>query len=116
MTDASRQEELFLELVLALQQSAWMALGKIANPATGKAEIQLEAAAHAVDMLAMIQEKTRQSCSSQERQLIDNALTQLRLNYVEAARTATGPKDGQAEAQKPPAPKEEEPPAEAQAG
>ena len=85
---SSRNDELFLELVLVFQQSAWVALGKIANPATGKTDLNLGAAAHAIDMLAMLQEKTRSTQSDPERQIIDNALTQLRLNYVEAASEA----------------------------
>ena len=84
----SRTDELFLELVLVFQQSAWVELGKIANPATGKTDTNLEAAAHAIDMLGMLREKTRATQSEPERQLIDNALTQLRLNYVEAASEA----------------------------
>ncbi len=84
----SRTDELFLELVLVFQQSAWVGLGKISNPATGKTEANLEAAAHAIDMLAMLRERTRPTLSEPERQLIDNALTQLRLNYVEAASEA----------------------------
>ena len=93
----SRDDELFLELVLVFQQSGWMALGKIQNPLTGKVDLNLEAASHAIDMLAMLQAKTRSTLSSQERNLIDNALTQLRLNYVEAAREAAAqPKESPA--------------------
>lgn len=87
MTD-SRDDELFLELVLVFQQSAWMALGKIQNPVTGKVEPSLEAAKHAIDMLGMLQAKTRAALSVQERSFIDNALTQLRLNYVETVQEA----------------------------
>lgn len=85
---SSRNDELFFELVLVFQQSAWVALGKIAHPATGRTQVNLGEAAHAIDMLGMLQEKTRSTQSEPERQIIDNALTQLRLNYVEAAAEA----------------------------
>lgn len=85
---STQDDGLFLELVLVFQQTAWVALGKIQNPATGKAETNLEAAAHAIDMLGMLKEKTRAALSDPERQILDNALTQLRLNFVEAASEA----------------------------
>jgi hypothetical protein len=85
MTADARNEALFVELVLVFQQSAWVALGKIQNPETGRAEADLKAAAHAIDMLAMLKAKTSPTLSEPERSLLDNALTQLRLNYVEAA-------------------------------
>lgn len=104
----SRDDELFLELVLVFQQSAWMALGKIQNPVTGKVEPNLEAASHAIDMLAMLQNKTRPTLSAQERNLIDNALTQLRLNYVEAAKEAAArPKEASSTAGPAPEPASE---------
>jgi hypothetical protein len=85
MTGNPRDEALFLELVLVFQQSAWVALGKIQHPDTGHTEVDLKAASHAIDMLAMLRSKTQPTLSPQERSLIDNALTQLRLNFVEAA-------------------------------
>jgi hypothetical protein len=88
MSGDSRDEALFLELVLVFQQSAWVALGKIQHPETGHAEVDLKAASHAIDMLAMLKSKTQPTLSPQERSLIDNALTQLRLNFVEAAAEA----------------------------
>lgn len=88
MTSSSRDEALFLELVLVFQQSAWIALGKIQNPQTGRTEVDLKGASHAIDMLSMLKTKSYHSLSATERGLIDNALTQLRLNYVEAASEA----------------------------
>lgn len=84
MSSDPREEGLFLELVLVFQQSAWIALGKIQNPQTGKTETDLKGAAHAIDMLSMLKSKTQHSLSATERAIVDNALTQLRLNYVEA--------------------------------
>jgi hypothetical protein len=88
MTSNARDEALFLELVLVFQQSAWIALGKIQNPQTGHTEVDLKGASHAIDMLSMLKTKSYHSLSATERALIDNALTQLRLNYVEAASEA----------------------------
>jgi len=85
MTDARQDDALFLQLVVLFQQSAWQALGKVQSPETGKTEVQLPLARHAIDMLAMLRAKTGGNLSREEQALLDNALTQLRLNYVETA-------------------------------
>lgn len=69
------------------------------------------AARHTIDMLAMLQEKTRGNCTMEEQRLIDNAITELRFRFVQAmeesqkdtsSATASGPetsettKEGQA--------------------
>jgi Domain of unknown function (DUF1844) len=41
-------------------------------------------ARHNVDLLAMLQEKTRGNCTQEEQRLIDNALTELRFRFVQA--------------------------------
>lgn len=40
-------------------------------------------ARHNVDLLAMLQEKTRGNCTQEEQRLIDNALTELRFRFVQ---------------------------------
>jgi len=61
MSDAEERESgnLFLQMVLTLQTSAMQHLGKIASPFTGKVERDLLSAKAAIDMLAMLQEKTK---------------------------------------------------------
>ena len=88
MNPERSDDALLIELVLIFQQSAWQGLGKIANPATGKTELQLPQARHAIDMLAMLETKTRGNLSEAEQSFLANALTQLRLNYVDCAREA----------------------------
>src|SRR5260370_10968120 len=41
-------------------------------------------ARHNVDLLAMLQEKTRGNCTQEEQRLLDNALTELRFRFVQA--------------------------------
>ena len=41
-------------------------------------------ARHSIDLLAMIQEKTRGNLSLEEQRLIENALTELRFRFVQA--------------------------------
>ncbi len=51
-SSGSRDAALFLQLVLGLQQSAMIALGKLMNPLTRKVEVHLEAARDTIDTLA----------------------------------------------------------------
>lgn len=45
----------------------------------------LPAARHAIDLLAMIAEKTRGNLSIEEQRLIENSLTELRFRFVQVA-------------------------------
>ena len=47
------------------------------------AEPNLPLAKHSIDMLAMLQEKTRGNLSTEEQRLIENGLTELRFRYVQ---------------------------------
>jgi hypothetical protein len=76
---------LFMQLILGLQSSAWMLLGKVANPITGKEERNLEAAKATIDTLLMLKDKTKGNLSKNEDDLLSNILQQLQLNYVDEA-------------------------------
>ncbi len=41
-------------------------------------------ARHTIDLLAMLQEKTRNNTSMEEQRMVDNALTELRFRFVQA--------------------------------
>jgi len=44
----------------------------------------LEGARHSIDLLGMLQEKTRGNLTLEEQRLLENSLTELRFRYVEA--------------------------------
>jgi hypothetical protein len=50
-----------------------------------KAEPNLPLARHSIDMLAMLQEKTRGNLSVDEQRLLENGITELRFRYVQVA-------------------------------
>lgn len=57
----------------------------------------LRTARHSIDILAMLQEKTKGNLSFEEQRLIDNALTELRFRYVqilEASKKKQEPESG----------------------
>ena len=82
-SDPSRQAALFLQLVLGLQQSGMMALGKLMNPMTRTLERNLDAARDVIDTLAAIEARTRGNLDPDEARVLQQVLADLRLNYVD---------------------------------
>jgi hypothetical protein len=76
-------EELFQGLVFSLAAGAMQHLGKTMNPLTNKIEKNLEAAQATIDMLDMLEAKTRGNLSDKEAQLLKHVLGDLKLNFVE---------------------------------
>ncbi len=75
----------FLFLVGTLYLQGAMALGLMPNPISGKAEVKLNQSKHAIDLLAMLQEKTKGNLEPDEAEELDVALHQLRMAYVGVA-------------------------------
>jgi hypothetical protein len=92
MTDShpSRDAALFLQLVLGLQQAAMVALGKLMNPMSGKLERNLEAARNTIDTLGAIEARTRGNLEPDEQRVLNQVLTDLRLNYVDELKKGGG--------------------------
>jgi hypothetical protein len=87
----SRQAALFLQLVLGLQQSGMIALGKLMNPITRKIEIHLDGARDAIDTLAALEARTIASLEPDEKRVLQQALTELRMNYVDEMKRQGAP-------------------------
>jgi hypothetical protein len=90
MTDTapSRQAALFLQLVLGLQQNGMIALGKLMNPITRQIEKNLDVARDMIDTLEAIESRTRGNLGNDEARLLRQALTELRMNYVDEVKKA----------------------------
>ena len=82
-SDTSREAALFLHLVLSLQQSAMIGLGKLMNPMSGKIERNLENAKSTIDMLSSLAARTRGNLDANEERALTQVLTDLRMNYVD---------------------------------
>ncbi len=76
-------EARFLSLVLSLHNSAWIGLGKIANPVTGEVEKDLGAARGSIDLIETLRFKTRGNVTPEEEKVLASCLSSLQLNYVE---------------------------------
>ena len=86
MPDNSKSDAnslLFTQLVISFQAAAWQYLGKIANPIDGKVERNLELAKNYIDLLGMLDIKTKGNLTEDEQKFLHQTLAQLRLNYVE---------------------------------
>ena len=81
--DQSRIDANFFQLVVSLQMAALQNMGKIASPMTGEVDRNMEQAKISVEMLVMISEKTKGNLTDEEKNLLDRALYELRMNYVD---------------------------------
>jgi Domain of unknown function (DUF1844) len=72
-------------LVFSLKTQAEMHMGLVSFGEEKSDAPNMPAASHAIDMLAMISEKTRGNLSLEEQRLIENSLTELRFRYVQAS-------------------------------
>jgi hypothetical protein len=88
MSQTSRQPALFLQLILGLQQSAMIGLGKLMNPITRTIERNLEGARDTIDTLEAIEVRTRGNLESDEERVLKQILTELRMNYVDEVKKA----------------------------
>lgn len=77
---------MFLGLVASLHSSGMIQLGKLASPLTGKAERDLDGARQTIDLLEMIQGKTRGNLTDDEVRFLEHALFELRMNFLEESR------------------------------
>ncbi len=82
-TTYDMQTILFTQLVLSFQASAMQQMGKVMNIFTHKVERDLAQAQMSIDMLAMLQDKTMGNLTEEEARLLDRALFELRMNYVD---------------------------------
>src|SRR5258705_2263885 len=87
-SQTSRQPALFLQLILGLQQSAMIGLGKLMNPITRTIERNLEGARDAIDTLEAIEVRTHGNLESDEERVLRQVLTELRMNYVAEGKKA----------------------------
>ncbi len=71
------------QLVLSLQAGAMHQMGKIVSPITGEIERDLDMARSTIDMLDMLEKKTKGNLTDDEAKFIAHVLYELRLNYVD---------------------------------
>ena len=65
-----------------LATQALVALGQIPDPLEKRPILNLELAKHHIDMIAMLEEKTKGNLAPDEAEMLDSVLQQLRMAFV----------------------------------
>ena len=75
----------FTAFVLSLASAAAVHFGDLSDDSGNRAEPNLEAAAQIVEVLALLDQKTRGNLTAEERQVLEQVLYELRMRVVEAS-------------------------------
>ncbi|HEX3703996.1 MAG TPA: DUF1844 domain-containing protein [Vicinamibacterales bacterium] len=76
----------FTAFVLSLASTAAIHFGDLPDPVSGeRAEVNLEGAAQMIEILGLLDQKTRGNLTAEERQVLEQVLYELRLRFVEAS-------------------------------
>ncbi len=74
----------FATFVLSLGESAMVHLGVVPNPVTGEAGADLRTARQTIDILGILEEKTRGNLEDDESRLLTSLLYNLRMKFIQA--------------------------------
>ena len=79
----------FPTFVLSMHHSARVHLGDAPSPTGENAVVDLDLARQTIDLIAVLQEKTRGNLTGEEERIVEQALYDLRMRYVEVAKTSS---------------------------
>jgi hypothetical protein len=82
-------------LISTLATQATMALGHIPDPMEGKTVVRLPHAKHYIDILEMLEEKTKGNLADDEKRMLAGLLHELRMAYVQAMAAPVTPQPEQ---------------------
>jgi len=92
--DGGRDRQLppasFATLVNLLATQIIFALGGVEDPKTKRRYVDLTLAKHHIDTLVVLEEKTKGNLTAEEKSLLDNALYETRMSYVQMAQRGAG--------------------------
>lgn len=72
----------FTTFTMSLASSALVHLGEVPDPDSGQTGVNLLMAKHTIDILTMLEDKTRDNLDEAEERLIKALLYELRMKYV----------------------------------
>ncbi|MGH9931681.1 MAG: DUF1844 domain-containing protein [Pyrinomonadaceae bacterium] len=78
----------FASFMMSIASNAASSLGMMEHPVTGKREVDLELGKHWIDVLGMLQQKTRGNLLPQEQQILEGLLADLRMQFVSLTNSA----------------------------
>lgn len=81
----------FAGFIISLATTAAIHFGDIEDPGTGaRGEPNLAAAQQMIELIALLQDKTKGNLSPEETQLVDDLLYELRMRFVQAQQQGGG--------------------------
>lgn len=83
---AEPEHTMFTEFVMSIASSAFIYLGLMEHPATGRPQVDMMAAKETIDMLAMLREKTKGNLTRGEEKFFDDLLSDLKMQFVSMRR------------------------------
>src|SRR5258705_2007492 len=72
----------FASFLMSIASNAAASLGMMEHPVTRKREVDLELGKHWIDVLGMLEKKTRGNLVPQEQQILEGLLADLRMQFV----------------------------------
>ena len=90
-TEMSKHDHVLAGLVFSLQAAAMQQLGKIQNPMTGEVDKDLDQAKATIDVIEMLKVKCRTETPEDLLRMIDSAVMDLQLNYMDEVKKAAAP-------------------------
>lgn len=80
--ECAMPEVSFISFILSLNTTALFHLGEIPHPETGQKVLDVELARHAIDTLAMLEQKTKGNLNSEEQELISRMVYELKMRFI----------------------------------
>ncbi len=87
--DAPMPPASFELLLTTLATEALVALGQVPHPVTGKAQPQRNQAKYIIDTIDVLRQKTEGNLTTNEQQVLDSLLHQLRMVFIQTADPST---------------------------
>jgi hypothetical protein len=84
----------FIGLINLIAMQAMAALGLLAGPGGERIPPNLGAAKHFVDMLQMLEDKTKGNLSAEEQKLLDQVLYEMRMRFIQMSSAVGGAPPG----------------------
>ena len=72
----------FPSYLLSYYTQGLVLLGEVPNPYTHKKEEDVDAARHTIDILSMLEQKTKGNLTKEEQQLLESVLYELRIKFM----------------------------------
>ncbi len=88
--DKKPLEATFLQFISGLAVQTLIHLGKMSNPLDHKTAIDIPNAKYSIDILAILESKTKGNLTPQEAEYLSNVLRDLRLEYVSVVGSEKG--------------------------